>query len=345
MRGRILHVRGSDSLPYPNAWAYLHRVTPDQGEIVDSQLTDRTGRYRLRGGRPGAEGAYVVSTTHQGIAYFSDPFDRAADSIPALLVFDTSSTEPRIRLAERHVVVQPPAPDGTRRVIEVIVLRNPGTTTRVAPDTAHPSWEGRLATGALEFEVGTADVSLEAIYRRDDAVAVSAPVPPGQRQLVIGYLLPRLAEALSLPIDQSVETLNVLVADSGAAAEPPLAFRSWETLQDLPYQRFAAGPVDPGTVLTVRFGHRPFPADAAVVVLAGAAAVALGAALVIWYRRARRRALLERPFSGDDPDLLAAQIAALDAAFEGRETARYRERRKALVARLDAVLAERRQPR
>jgi hypothetical protein len=79
-----------------------------------------------------------------------------------------------------------------------------------------------------------------------------------------------------------------------------------------------------------------------VVVLAG---LALGAGLFLLLSRrgAARGTAAPR---GDGPDALAAQIAALDERFEGREAetdpgewARYRERRAELKRRLQDALA------
>ena len=81
--------------------------------------------------------ADLVEAEFGGIAYFTNPFiwsDPPPDALETLLVYDTSSTAPPIDLAQRHVVIRTgDAPDGSRRVIELVVLANRGRRTRIAP--------------------------------------------------------------------------------------------------------------------------------------------------------------------------------------------------------------------
>src|SRR5207245_11057905 len=90
-------------------------------------------------------------------------------------VFDTSSTE-ALSLAQRHLLVQPANPGGSSPVLELLVLRNGGRRTRVAPDSGHPSWRGALLAGALEVEVGESDVSGDAVVHGGDSIGVIAAI-------------------------------------------------------------------------------------------------------------------------------------------------------------------------
>jgi hypothetical protein len=62
--------------------------------------------------------------------------------------------------------------------------------------------------------------------------------------------------------------------------------------------------------------------------------------LTVWLRRAPRAAAQDA-LDVPDPEVLAAQVAALDAAFRGREDERYHERRRVLVEHLNQALARR----
>jgi hypothetical protein len=65
-------------------------------------------------------------------------------------------------------------------------------------------------------------------------------------------------------------------------------------------------------------------------------ALLMAVGIVVWWRRSGGRLVVT-----DDPSVLAAEIAALDAACKGREDADYRRRRAELKQRLEAALASR----
>ena len=337
IQGRILRMVDADSVPAAGQWAVLHRVTMAGGGPVDSITTDPRGRYAMAVARPDTAATYLVSTRYHGIAYFSEPFTlrEGSDTVATLFVFDTSSVAPAIAATERHVVIRPPEANGAHRVIELLVLVNGGTKTRVAPDTAHPIWEGPLAEGIVDFEVGAADMSAEAVYRRGNRVAVAAPIPPGERQVVIGYVIPPGSRTVVLPVGRDVSVLNLLVGDSAAVVPPTgLALTGQEMLEGVAYRRYTAALVGSGVSIAVEF---PVPSrfeglGLAVLVSVVAAALVLG--LGIYVVRGRRA-----PVTPEGPHALAAEIAALDRAFAGKETDAYRQLRAELKARLTDALA------
>jgi hypothetical protein len=337
--GRVVHVSQEDSTPVADQWIVLHSVTPTSGAAIDSQRTDSRGTYRVRAARRDTLASYLVSVTYQGITYFADPLPGRGpmrDPAQTLFVYDTSSTAPTIELAQRHVVVRAPEDDGSRRVIELLVLENRGVRTRVTNDTAQPVWEGAIPGEAVSFEVGETDVSPEAVLRRGDRVAVVAPVAPGERQLLIGYVLPASERELVVPLDQPVGRLSVLLEDSAAiVVGGALEFRGMETLGDLVLRSYGAELVAEGTAVSVRFprGRRSF-GDLWWLYM-GIAFLALAGGLVWWWRTGSAGARL------DDPELLAARIAELDRQFAGREDEEYQRERAVLKQRLGAALARR----
>lgn len=139
--GRVVHVLAPDTTPAASVWAVLHQITDQGGAAVDSSRTDAQGWYAVRAPARDSASVYVVSVTYAGIAYFSRPiraFGRVEQTAEVLAVFDTSSTEPAIALAQRHVIIRRPQDRGARRVLELLVLANTGNRTRVAPDTSRP---------------------------------------------------------------------------------------------------------------------------------------------------------------------------------------------------------------
>lgn len=314
---------------------------------MDSGRTDARGRYRLRS--PGRDSAavYIVSLTYAGIAYFTRPLHpprgAAEGTAEALAVYDTSSNSPAVQAAQRHIIVRRPEQDGSRHVLELLVLRNAGARTRISPDTTSPVWQGTLPRGAIQLEVGESDVSSEAVYRRGDSIAVAAPVPPGDKQVVVSYILPRPSRRFDLTLDQPVTRFNLLVEDSGATVEGGALERvGSELIEETSFVRFAKNDVGPGTHVVVRFSGSTSGAGSWWWLIVGLAGAAMAAGMAWAWRRTLPSAATGVPA---DPEVVAAQIAALDAAFEGRtnatapERSAYQRHRAELKAQLESLLA------
>jgi hypothetical protein len=338
-------VRGADSLPLVGSRVVFHRIgTRAQGPI-DSMLTAAAGRFEFRVSSPDSDAVYVVSSRHQGIGYFSEPFGRDARvgaGAIVLAVYDTSAAGPPLNVSIRHLVVTEPESASVRRVLDIVQVSNPGTTTRVGPDSVTPAFRLRLPEGARNFQVGESDVSPSAIRFEDGALRVSAPFPPGEKQVVVSYRLPSGAKRLTVEVDRPTERLQVLVEGgsgarvSGLRAEEPL------TLEGRTFASFSAQELAPGASVSVRFGGTGVrgPWWAAVVV----AALSLVAGAVIGLRRRREPA--QAQVVASDPERLIARLVALDDRYRGREAetpaeewTRYVELRAELKSQLAARLA------
>ena len=149
---------------------------------MDSTTSARDGRFRFRF-TPDTSAIYLLSARYAGVEYFSPPvqLDSARrDTAISVVVYDTSSTAP-IELAARHIVIPRAGDDGTREVLDLVVLQNQGTVARVAPDTLGASWSAPLPPGSEGLDVGQGDVSPDAIVRRNDSIFMAAPIGPGRR--------------------------------------------------------------------------------------------------------------------------------------------------------------------
>jgi hypothetical protein len=238
-------------------------------------------------------------------------------------------------IAERHVLVRRPESDG-RRVVELFVLVNRGERTRVAADSLSPVWQGAVTPLAREFEIGMSDLGTDAIEYRADTLSVFAPIPPGERQILVGYLLALSLDSVAVIVDQPVERLSVLLEDSLAALDAPaLVLRGVEELDGSMLRRYGAESLDRGARVTVRFGTGKRARLSAEWIVIPLAAVILLGVFAVWWRRSRTSAVR----AGDDPAALAADIAALDAARTTMDDETYRARRAELKARLSAALA------
>ena len=339
VQGSVVRMDATDSLPVAGVWASLHEITALGGQVVDSQRTRVSGMFTIASPRGDTLASYLISVEHHGIAYFSEPFRNDDVPSPTLLVYDTSSVANLVTFGERHVIIQGLEDDGTRRVIELFVLRNESTSTRVAPDTSNPVWQTALPAGVLDFEVGSADVSADAIYLRGDTVAIAAPIPPGERQILVTYLIPRNTKEVSVPLDQPIRHLNVLVSDSSATVGPAvLQFRGWETIEAVPYQRYGVEDLLAGGALVVTVSDLPLSSDLVLWVMIPLVALAMFTTAMLWRRRG---ASVPAPVA-DDPEALGAQIAALDRAKDSMDPEAYAAERAALKQRLVDMLANQR---
>lgn len=292
MTGRVRY--GPAGRPLPGAWVVLHQVSRSGGgRAIDSTRTDASGTYTLAIPRPDTDAIYVVSSRRAGIVYFSEPVVPGARGggplqLRPLYVYDTSATGPAVALVRRLVTIAGRQPDGSREVLELLELENPGRATRIAPDTLHPTWGGAIPAAAIQFRVGAGDISPQAVTRQGDSVLVFAPLPPGERkQLSYAYVLPADLRRLELPVDQPTGELDLLLEDTAAAVVPAQAQPlGTEALGERRFARYRATALGAGTAVAVTFtparGVKPTTLVPVVVALA---ALALGAGFVVALRR------------------------------------------------------------
>jgi hypothetical protein len=322
----------------------LHRVGQSLQGPLDSARTDRRGRFRF-GFRSDTTVLYLLSARYAGIEYFSPPVHtnpERPDTSIRIVVYDTSSTAP-VSLEARHLVLSRPGEDGSRSVLDLLVLRNDGQRTRVAPDSSRPSWSGLLPVGTIGLELGESDVSPEAVARRGDLLIVTAPLAPGEKQVTVQYLVPAGRQDLELPFQQPVAMVNVLAEERGVVVSGgSLVLADSQMLQGRSFRRWT-GLVPVGSSLRVRLPARE---GAPRWFLAGlVATVVLVLAAAGWYVMARQAG---SPVASPN-DLLGA-VAALDARYLGRESETppqewrsYQEERTRLKAQLETSLAAERQ--
>jgi len=343
--GRVVRPDGGDSVPVPGVRVVLHQVGAVEQGPVDSMPSGPDGGFRFALLRD-TSALYLVSARYRGIEYFSFPLDRTADRDPApvtLVVRDTSSRTP-VGVSARHVVIPRPGDDGTRDVLDLVVLVNGGTETRVAPDSLSASWSGPLPPASEGLELGESDVSPDAVTRRGDSVIVSAPISPGEKQLAFQYHLPGGRQAVELPVGAEPVALNVLLEESGASATGPgLVESDSQAIEGRSFRRWT-GDVPANAVIRIAL---PGAGGSATPVIAALVAVlALALLLAAWRLLPRRSSAAAAGGRRDDADLLLNEIAALDARYQGREAeiaaeewARYLQRREALRAAAAAALA------
>ncbi len=259
------------------------------GQPVDSTRSDARGAYALTIRRPDSSAIYVVSTWHSGIAYFSEPIapGRSRSDLRPLYVYDTSSTGPAVRVKRRLLTVAKEKQDGSRDVLELLELENPGVATRVARDTLVPTWAGVIPPVAIQFRVGQGDVSPQVVTRRGDTVAVYGPLPPRERkQLSYTYVLSATVRRMAVPIDQPTEEVDLLLEDTAAVvAARKLDSLGMEDISGRRFARYRTPPLTSGAGLAIAFSERRLAPESLVPFIVGLAALALGVGFVLAMRR------------------------------------------------------------
>ena len=358
VEGRVVMPRDGNVVGTPGIMVTLHRVGPDTAGPIDSVRSGPDGRYVFRYRPYGAEEAlYFVSASHAGIAHFSPPLRGASvtGEDAEVTVYDTTSKALGVTVRGRHIVVSTPAVasaggESRRTVIEVYELSNDSVRTMIAGEGSgeRPTWTAILPPGATNFQVGQGDVSEDAVSFTNGRVLVYAPFAPGLKQVSFSYMLPASAFPLRIPVEHRTEVFEVLMEEpEGRASGAGLAPQGPVEAEGRTFQRFLSQGVAANAVATVTIEERDGSSRTLYILLV---ALAVGVAMLIGLARAftRRRTTTVIPRLGDDdPDVLARQIAALDATHEADGSkddaarASYEERRARLKERLSDALARR----
>jgi hypothetical protein len=342
--GAVVRAEAADSVPVSGVRVVLHRVGQMEQGPVDSTMADARGRFRFRF-RADSGAVYLLSARYREIEYFSTPVHLGArpDTSIRLVVYDTSARAP-VTLAARHLVVPRPDQTGTREILDLVILRNPGDRTRVAPDSLGTTWVGALPHGSEGLEVGESDVSPDAVVRRGDSLLVSGPIAPGEKQLVLQYSMPARSRELRLPIQPGART-NVLVEEAGTRVTGPVAMADSQQIQGRSFRRWSGEPAAAG-IITITLPEAPGAGQRWLAPLVGLLALALGAAS--WWGLRRRAPVPASPGASLDASSLLETLAELDARYAGREAetpaeewSAYQERRARLKAELAIALAGR----
>ena len=350
--GSVQRITAKGERPVSGAWVVLHRVGKDNAAPIDSIRTDPNGKFVLRYRPTGDSTAmYFIASSYAGIAYFTPPLRKLVVSggDADLLVYDTTSSPIPVSVRGRHVIVTAPDTGKGRTVLEVFELSIDTSLTRVAGTPEKPTFESAIPDDATGAVASDGDIAAEAVKFVKGKVQVFAPLAPGIKQLSIHYRIPFSKDPISFPVLTKTAVLEVLVEDvDGNASGAKLKKMASVNLEGRPFKRFLAQDTPGNDVVTVvapTNTSRTLSTRMAIVILGIGAAMLAGLAASLM----RKGPLVARAreLDGTDPDEIARKIAALDDAFEKKESpsdderADHYESRARLKSKLTSAIARR----
>jgi len=349
--GTVSRLAGGDTVPLPGARVVLHALTAAHQGPVDSVLADPSGHFEFRV-KPDTAALLLTSSRHDGIEYFSRPARAAAAARPdtglVILVADTSSSAP-VTLAGRYLMIGRPEQGGRRGALDLLVLQNRGDETRVARDSSVPAWSMPLPNGIEDFTPGESEFSAAAVGYHADSLTISAPLSPGDRQLMVTYTLPRGVKHLKVPFAAATDSVVFLLEEPTArVVTPGFVERDSQVIETRTYRRWV-GSLPAAGVVEVKFAVPGEGGREATLALAALLAVGLLAGALLLLRR-RGEPDTARPVAAPmrDPGALIDALARLDAQYAGREAevgavawSQYAAQRAELKAALDGAVAAR----
>lgn len=223
----------------------LHQVAPDSsGELLTTE-SGPDGSFELRLPHvPDPENRaeiFFASVRYHGILYFGAPLSEAAqlDSPYLIEAYDTVSAPvggADLAVGVRNLFIEPF--ESVWRATDLFQLVNESDRTLVARE-GDVTWSHALPAGARDLELGQGDLAPEQIVLGNEAVQVTAPIPPGERLVVIRYTLDVLET--TVPMQGRTERAEILIREPA----PPLdvigltALPTVELEEGSSYRRFA----------------------------------------------------------------------------------------------------------
>lgn len=338
------------SEPLPSITVVLHSVAPDEAGEVDSIASGSDGTFAFRLPHvPDPERLgeiFFASVRYRDVLYFGPPISQAVqlDSAYVIQAYDTTAAPAggaRLPVRVRNVFLE--SSDDGWQVTDLFQVHNPGERTMVArPDDV--TWAHPLLVGARDMELGQGDLAPEQVDFAEGLVRVTAPLPPGDRLVVVRYRLDDLETVI--PIVGLTERAEVLVQEPAPLLEV-MGLESLDTVELEPgssYRRYQGSALQDAAIHLLR---TEAPTGLPTQWLAVLLALVLAGAGVLAFRRSGP-APATAGGAGSAPagplatrQQILLEIARLDESNGSGDVAdpeaedRYRARRAELLRRLD----------
>ncbi len=327
--------------PVESGTAVLHRVSMEEAGEVDSVSVSPDGGFEFVVPRSPSVSTQAeilfASVRHEGVLYFgsavTDPVQ--LDSLYVIEVFGAEEAPPEgiaLPVNVRNIFLERWG-DGWRAT-DLFQIQNSGERTLVAADDG-VVWSYPLPPGATSPELGQGDLPPDAVTFGGGRVSVRAPLPPGERMLLIRYALPAIAA--EFPAPGATESLELLVKEPAptldVAGLQPIDVVALDT--ESTYRRYSgAGLRD----VVISLEEQPEKGRPSMGLFAALIATLLGAAGLVAYWRPKGSATQAAGPPNEGRDRLILEVARLDESLDAISDPQVRrtmvEERAALIARL-----------
>lgn len=291
-------------VPAPGLAVELHRVTRNTRGPITRVTTGPGGAFSIP--LPPVQDTagftvFFATATTDGVRYFGPVVHGGAgDTSYAIEVFDTTTSRAAVDSVKvtRRDVVMIPGSDGGWEVAELVRVDNRARRTLV-PDATRPLFGIAIPKGSTAFEAGDGGNDSGApqegqkqlpgdVVRVGDRVWISAPLVPGERDVIFRYRLPASPRQASLPVEHATDSVNVYVKQpapeievAGLTKPKPFAAEGEQFLL------FSGAAVKAGSAVGLDWrGPTPSPVDPRWAAL-GATAAVLAAGAWLAVRRGR----------------------------------------------------------
>ena len=219
LRGQV--VRGT--IPVTDGYVMLHSVTSLRAGQVDSISLDQNGSFVFElpgfGNIGGLDEVYFASVEYQGVLYFGGAVTEVSQlenfySIEVFMAKNVPKEGVVLPLKVRNILLEETT--NTWKVRDVMALDNFGGETLV-PTGDGVVWNYPLPSGFQNPEVVRGELPPEDVGFTDEGVFVRAPLPPGERMLVIVYELPELSTTFPAPGPTGI--VELFVKEPGPSLE------------------------------------------------------------------------------------------------------------------------------
>jgi hypothetical protein len=295
LAGRVVRA----GAPVAGAPITLHRVTRQASGPVAASRSAADGSFRIDippappappAAAGGAFTVYFATAEVEGVRYFGRPLhagEAAGDY--TITAFDTTTSGAyvdSVRVVRRDVALIPESQGGWE-VGEIVRLVN--TSHRTLVPAAGPLVSLGLPEGATTFEVGEGELGKDEVVHMRGAMYLTAPLPPGSRELFVRYRILKGRTSASFPVTLATDTLNVFVRQPapGATVAGLRGPRPFEA-QGEKYAQFYGTGLRRGTPVKVTWSNPlASPLDPRLAALVLATLVLLGG-LAVALARGRR---------------------------------------------------------
>ena len=318
----------------------LHSVSPDSAGEVDSVRVAADGTFTLL--LPGMADAevrselYFASIQYEGVLYFGSAITdvEQLDSLYVIQVFGSEEVPPQglqLPVRARNLFLERSAAGWL--ATDMIVIENVGQKTLVAAEDGIV-WSYPLPPGAQSATMGQGELPPDAVSFDGGRIDVSAPIPPGERTLLIRYDLPELESVI--PVPGLTQRFELFVKEPAPPLEveglAPIDVVSLEAGSS--YRRYGASALlDLQITLIQTQEDRPLPFRAMAVLVT---ALLAGAGVLAYARP--RRALPEPGNSVEAREGLILAVARIDeelaSVTDPGEERHMLESKAALMSRL-----------